>query len=232
MNFGAFCFNRCPPIPRAIAKRVQSGSGCSFSITAWTKWRHQQWRPWFSLDFRVHRAVRFCSLPDLKVKFNSTNQPYHCSGHRTKSGTPRVLEGFAVLLNWVTRVFNCASLRKQPTFGDATTGFPAKWRLWNERRNSILMTHHYPDLGSASDWSCRVGNLIQPIRNTTQIWVVTRHQYGISALVSQTSFGGETSGSVAKCRLFSQASVFLGKKILHVPAIEFFFVWKAFFVLS
>ena len=33
-----------------------------------------------------------------------------------------------------------------------------------------------------------------------------RHQYGISALVSHTSFGGETSGSVAKCRLFSQAS--------------------------
>ena len=26
------------------------------------------------------------------------------------------------------------------------------------------------------------------------IWVVTRHQYGISALVSQTSFRGETSG--------------------------------------
>ena len=77
-------------------------------------------------------------------------------------------------------------------------------RLRNERRNSILMTRHYPDLGSASDWSCRVGNLIQPIRSTTQIWVVTRHQYGISALVSQTSFGGESSGSVAKCRLFSQ----------------------------
>ena len=38
-----------------------------------------------------------------------------------------------------------------------------------------------------------------------QIWVVTRHQYGISALVSQTSFGGETSDSVAKCRMFSQA---------------------------
>ena len=43
-------------------------------------------------------------------------------------------------------------------------------------------------------------------RVTIQIWVVTRHQYGISALVSQTSFGGETSSSVAKCRLFSQAS--------------------------
>ena len=67
------------------------------------------------------------------------------------------------------------------------------------------MTRHYPDLGSASDWSCRVGNLIQPIRSTTQIWEVTRHQNGISALVSQTSFGGETSGNVAKCRLFSLA---------------------------
>ena len=42
---------------------------------------------------------------------------------------------------------------------------------------------------------------------TTQIWVVTRHQYGISALVSQTSFGGETSGSITKCHLSSQAKL-------------------------
>ena len=41
--------------------------------------------------------------------------------------------------------------RKQPTFRYATTVFAAKWRLRNERRNSILMTCHYPDLGSASD---------------------------------------------------------------------------------
>ena len=45
-----------------------------------------------------------------------------------------------------------------------------------------------------------------------QIWVVTRHQYGISVLVSQTSFGGEASGSVAKCRLFSQAIFYLTRK--------------------
>ena len=31
------------------------------------------------------------------------------------------------------------SLRKQPTFCDATTGFPAKWRLSDDFRNSILM---------------------------------------------------------------------------------------------
>ena len=42
-------------------------------------------------------------------------------------------------------------------------------------------------------------------RADIQIWVESSHQYGISALVSQTSFRGETSGSVAKCRLFSQA---------------------------
>ena len=39
----------------------------------------------------------------------------------------------------------------------------------------------------------------------TYVWVVRRHQYGISALNSQTSFRGETSGGVAKCRIFSQA---------------------------
>ena len=50
---------------------------------------------------------------------------------------------------------NCAtSLRKQTTFCDATNDFPAKWRLRNDRRNSILMMRHYPHLGSASDWSC------------------------------------------------------------------------------
>ena len=61
------------------------------------------------------------------------------------------------------------SLRKQPTFHDATTGFPAKWRLKKERRNSILMTRHYPDRGSDSDRRYRVGNLIQPIRRSTQV---------------------------------------------------------------
>ena len=77
----------------------------------------------------------------------------------------------------------------------------------NEGRNSIVMTRQYPDLGSASDWLNRISQAARPIRSTTQIWVLTRHQYGISTLISQTSFRGETSGGVAKCRLFSQATV-------------------------
>ena len=57
-----------------------------------------------------------------------------------------------------------------------------------------------------------MGKLLQPIRSTSQIWVVTRHQYGISARISKTLFRGETTGggdtgggSVAKCLLYSQA---------------------------
>ena len=43
------------------------------------------------------------------------------------------------------------SLRKQLTFCDATTGFPAKWCLRNKPRNSLWMVYHYPDQGSTSD---------------------------------------------------------------------------------
>ena len=115
------------------------------------------------------------------------------------------------------------SSRKQSTFGDDITGFPTKWHLRNEHRNSILMTRHYPDLGGASDWLNQISRAAWPL--------MTRHQYGISALVSQTSFGGETSWKVAKCRLFSQAMewpgveqcscvhcrLLLSKKYLSVP---------------
>ena len=62
-------------------------------------------------------------------------------------------------------------------------------------------------MGSAYDWSGRERNLLQPIRCTTQVQVMTRYRYGISALVSQTPFCGETSGDVVKCRPFSEANV-------------------------
>ena len=46
----------------------------------------------------------------------------------------------------------------------------------------------------------------RPIRSCTQIWVVTRHQYGISVLFSQMLFCGETISGIAKCRLLSEAT--------------------------
>ena len=63
--------------------------------------------------------------------------------------------------------------------------FPGKWLLRKRRWNCILIMRHYPDFGSASDWSCGMENFLQPIRSTTQIWIKTRHQYGIPAFVSQ-----------------------------------------------
>ena len=63
------------------------------------------------------------------------------------------------------------------------------------------------------------------------IWVVTRHQYGISLLVSQTSFRRETSGGVAKCRLFSQAT---SSETCHVILSERTkrYMYKPFWCLS
>ena len=87
------------------------------------------------------------------------------------------------------------------------------------------MTRHYPDLGSASDWLNQISHAARPIRSTTQIWVVTRHQYGISVLVFQTSFGGETNGSVAKCRLFSQAIIISVINKLRTTRSQFHFLY-------
>ena len=78
------------------------------------------------------------------------------------------------------------SLREESTFPDAITGFP--WRPTNGRSNSIRMTRHYPDLGSGSVWLKQISHPDRTIRSTTRIWVVTRHQWGISSLtVSRTT---------------------------------------------
>ena len=65
------------------------------------------------------------------------------------------------------------SLRKQPTFRDATNGSPAKGRLTNERRNSTLMTRHYPEF---------------------QIWVVLLFGRGAKEICINQSEGTPRSG--------------------------------------
>ena len=104
-------------------------------------------------------------------------------------------------LFWLSKVNNGLAWKNIRHFATPPTA-TSRNDVRPERRNSILIARHYQDLGTDSDWSCCVWNLLQPIRSTTQIWVVRRHQYGISALVSQMSFRGETVGGVAKCRLF------------------------------
>ena len=69
---------------------------------------------------------------------------------------------------------------------------PCKWsgrallirllrNLRHFRRNSILMTCHYTDLVTASDWLKAIFPLDTTNQKHYQIWVITRHQYPISA---------------------------------------------------
>ena len=87
--------------------------------------------------------------------------------------------------------------------------FCAELHLRNQHINSIPKTHYYQELSGTSDCSCCMGNLLQPNRITTQISVLTHHQYRISMLVSQMSFCRETSGGIMKCQLFPQAMIAL-----------------------
>ena len=67
----------------------------------------------------------------------------------------------------------------------------------------------------------QISHAARPIGSPAQIWVVTSHQYGIYALVSQTSFCGETSGGVVKYRLFSQATLASQIEILTAVCMLF-----------
>ena len=123
--------------------------------------------------------------------------------------------------------YKLTSLRKLLTFRGTTNGFPAKWLLRNKPGEIPYWwcVTHYPDLASVFYWQCRERNFLQPIKSTIQIWVVKRHQYGISALVPQTSFRGETSGDVVKVDCFLR----LRKTVLYVP-LPFYSKLEAFIV--
>ena len=79
--------------------------------------------------------------------------------------------------------------------GEGGHGFTAKWHVKREHINSILMTCNYtqiwevPLIGHTVWEICFsqicFSQLEAPL--VTWIWIVTHHQYGISALVSQTS---------------------------------------------
>ena len=47
--------------------------------------------------------------------------------------------------------------------------------------NPILMTCHYPNVGTAFDWLKQISLAARQIRSTTHIWVATRHHYRVCA---------------------------------------------------
>jgi len=93
------------------------------------------------------------------------------------------------------------------------------------RGNSILITSHYPDLGNFSDYLRQIFLAARPIRSTIQIWVVTRRQHGISALVCQTSFPGKTSGGVRNVDCFLRLLfVCFGDMFLFLCSVLFCYI--------
>ena len=148
--------------------------------------------------FNIAYTVLRKSIPVGKVFFYHQSQIWKLF-FRIKTQSPTYVQ------KTTTGSFN--SLRKQPKFWTppmvspqtdvwgTSTEIPYWWRFTSQILSVLPI------------WSCGEGNFLQLIKRTTQVRVVTRHQYGISVLVSQTSFRGETSGGVAKCRLFSQATL-------------------------
>ena len=70
------------------------------------------------------------------------------------------------------------------TFWEACRKTADIWRRYHRFPQQMAPEKRAQKFRTDRVLSCRVGNLIKPIRSTTQIWVVTRHQFGISALVS------------------------------------------------
>ena len=97
-------------------------------------------------------------------------------------------------------------------------------------RNSTLTTCHFPDLGSASDWLCCKGNLLQPVRRTR----VVLHHLQMEFLYSCTPFSDiiswENSGGIMKWQLFSQATQMVAENqisasIFWIICVKFM-VWR------
>ena len=97
-------------------------------------------------------------------------------------------------------VVRCSTVRpsvKQNSRLLATNGLLSKRRLRNDYKNSIVMTCHYSDLGSASDWMKQIFN---------QSEAPPRPEWPVISMESLQSFlrhhFKETSVGVAKYQLF------------------------------
>ena len=79
-----------------------------------------------------------------------------------------------------------SSRRKQPTLISRRHHWFSR-EMTSEKRAQKFHADDASDLGSVSDWLKQISHTSPPIlKKHLQLWVVTRHHYGISVLVSQT----------------------------------------------
>ena len=153
----------------------------------------------YQRDQQYHRQLKH---PYWSIAFNFHTSPLHLRNHGiTQEKVTKIevfLKGGALIYG---TCWNICSLRKQSKFGDSTTVVPAKWRLRYEFKNSILMTSHYPDLGSACDNFLVQSNFPDLCSDMSSVWNFCVHFWDVLLQ--------EISGSVTRCWLFSQAKIFV-----------------------
>ena len=66
---------------------------------------------------------------------------------------------------------------------DTATGCPVKWPLRNMCRNSILMKHHYPTLGCASDWMKKMKHYTDNYSDSSSVWNFCAHSPDVIPVV-------------------------------------------------
>ena len=97
----------------------------------------------------------------------------------------------SIKLAWENRVFICNlklttnSVTKQPTC--PTFGFLARKLLRKKHRNFIVMTFHYPGLGSTSDLPCREGNFLSQSEAVPRSFL--RHHFAGKPVVASPNVG-------------------------------------------
>ena len=150
----------------------------------------------------------------------------------TTHSSPRGKQTFNELIEFamknMQRYKTTLSLRKPPSLSRCHHCFPRELTSEKpERRNSTLIpvwlvvttqnwavllwlvvpplnqSSLHPNLGSSFDWLTQIFSC--GTTNQKLYLAATHLKYGISALFHQTSFRGETSCGISKCRLFSQA---------------------------
>ena len=96
-------------------------------------------------------------------------------------------------------VYSSLCLRKQLHFRTPSQVFPRmKSEQQAQKFHTVLITCHYLDLGSASDWLYQISFMAWPIRSTTQIWGNDMLFVWNSCAYSgaKMSFCRETSGTI------------------------------------
>ena len=109
--------------------------------------------------------------------------------------------------HWIDRLIYKSShtgLNLSKPWPEKTVDISWSYHLFLWEMTSKCREWHYPDRDtcSAFDWLKKISLVAQPIKSTTQFWVVTHYQHGISALIIQKSFCGQAIDGIAKCALF------------------------------